>query len=79
MNHSKKELKSPLVLGLGLLGLLACGGFMFPFLERLMIYYPLNDHHFETPKTPLEPEEIFWEAKDGVKTHGWFLKKSKLR
>ena len=47
---------------------------MVPFLERLMIYYPLNDHHFETPKNPLEPEEIFWEAKDGVKTHGWFLK-----
>lgn len=47
---------------------------MVPFLERLMIYYPLNDHHFATPKTPLEPEDVYWRAEDGTKTHGWFLK-----
>ena len=42
-------------------------------LERLMIYYPLNDHDFATPENPIKPMDIYWMSDDGVKTHGWFL------
>ena len=62
----------PLLL-LGTLGLLVAGDTVVKFLERLMIYYPLNDHHFETPTAPIQPVDIYWTAEDGNRTHGWFL------
>ncbi len=46
-------------------------------LERLMIYYPLNDHDFETPQSPVKPQDIYWTSDDGIETHGWLLENSK--
>ena len=57
------------VVGLSLIG----GNLGVKALERLMIYYPLNDHDFATPENPLKPMDIYWTSDDGVKTHGWFL------
>ena len=73
MSEQTKRKRGFFILFLALLGLPLAGDSAVKFLERLMIYYPLNDHHFETPESPLKPEEVYWTAQDGTRTHGWFL------
>ena len=72
MSEQTKRKRGFFILFLALLGLPLAGDSAVKFLERLMIYYPPNDHHFETPESPLKPEEVYWTAQDGTRTHGWF-------
>ena len=76
MTTSTRTALRPSILLGGLLLLVIVGGLGVKFLERLMIYYPLGEHDFATPQTPLVPDDVYWTAKDGVRTHGWFLRHS---
>ena len=75
---ARTGLRSATLVG-GILLLVGFGGFGVKFLERLMIYYPLGEHDFPTPDAPVTPDDVFWTAKDGVRTHGWFLRHPESR
>lgn len=70
---------SPLKKLTGLAVVLALCGILLGGCENSLIYHPVKYPNglWDTSKMPLPIEDVWFEAKDGVKLHGWYVPREK--